>query len=526
MTLDTSYEKYKVINWNKMCIKEDVDVENCLFSGQVFSFTTHTYTKQAFINIYQDESTDLINNSDYQKIFSNTNVHIQNGIYPDDLLSIYNCIKNVNISSSNTILNDLEHQEYNCFSKNVDIQCFSDYIKDDKKQSSNVLNVVYLPNKNKKDEEQTLEQTENQQNSKEIKEGINKSLKNILKTNSENYSSIKSSDFNRSEVENSHIQNNFSNNNRFDPTNNIKILNIIMENSNSFNNINKTNEINSDKNDILKKSAQKKREKEKNQIKLGENNRKLFIGHIEGKLFVFKHGISCIFFISSHPNSQNTIMRFFTLDLDYSDIFKSFKPINSSNLVFNGLRMLRIDKYECILSFICSSMNNIKRISKMVLYLKHKTKNFTDIENIEISEEDLKEKGFGYRSKFIIDAIKKLKNLRHINQNDKNTVQKFLLNIKGVGKKVCDCILLMGFSFFDTVPIDVHIYRICIKYFSFENVKLNKKIYNEINTVFNEYFGDYAGIAQLYLFFVSLKTKRIQKKQILNNLSIRRNKAN
>ena len=77
-----------------------------------------------------------------------------------------------------------------------------------------------------------------------------------------------------------------------------------------------------------------------------------------------------------------------------------------------------------------------------------------------------------------------------------------ILKMPGVGPKVADCILLYGFGFEEAFPSDVWIKRIVSHlYFDGEEISADKT--REFGI---EYFGDYAGYAQLYLFHYARKS--------------------
>ena len=64
-----------------------------------------------------------------------------------------------------------------------------------------------------------------------------------------------------------------------------------------------------------------------------------------------------------------------------------------------------------------------------------------------------------------------------------------LCGVKGIGVKVASCALLFGFERYDAFPVDVWMKRVGEKYFP-EQKELSGKS-----------FGEYAGIAQQYLFY-------------------------
>ncbi|KAF9764680.1 N-glycosylase/DNA lyase [Nosema granulosis] len=224
-----------------------------------------------------------------------------------------------------------------------------------------------------------------------------------------------------------------------------------------------------------------------------------------------------------------TVRRFLTLDINY----KEFIP-EKLYLQHTGLRLVRNSIVPTIFSFICSQNNNIKRITSMVQRLYSKGRYacrykdvdfyfFPDLNVLVDIEEDLRACKFGYRSRFIVETARKLQedvysmwlflddlifgsestdeNLKnHIVSFDKTQTRNQLLLLRGIGPKVADCILLMGFGAYDVVPIDTHIHKYAVNTFNFPKKSLTKKNYTEIQKAFVNAFGLFAGIVQLYIF--------------------------
>eukprot|EP01132_Coremiostelium_polycephalum_P005363 gene5363-6692_t len=207
-------------------------------------------------------------------------------------------------------------------------------------------------------------------------------------------------------------------------------------------------------------------------------------------------------------------------DLEYAKRHKLNQQFSDTYIKFKGLRLIRQDPLECLMSFICSQNNNITRISKMVNQLKsnYGTKigtyrnddfyAFPTLEQLQtIKESSLNELGFGYRSKFIVKSsgmIKEkggntwLNSLRLKNHNESHTE---LTSLMGVGQKVADCVCLFSLDKLDIVPIDTHIFNITKKHVpSLSKSKLSKSIYNEIRQCWKDSFGEYAGWGHTLLF--------------------------
>ncbi|UUX91496.1 hypothetical protein [Methanoplanus endosymbiosus] len=77
-----------------------------------------------------------------------------------------------------------------------------------------------------------------------------------------------------------------------------------------------------------------------------------------------------------------------------------------------------------------------------------------------------------------------------------------IMEFKGVGPKVADCILLFAFQKFESFPVDVWMSRIMSEFYDVGNPKatLSAYEYDRIRRFAKDYFGDYAGYAQEYLF--------------------------
>jgi len=192
---------------------------------------------------------------------------------------------------------------------------------------------------------------------------------------------------------------------------------------------------------------------------------------------------------------------------------------------FKGIRILRQDPWECLISFICSSNNNVKRISKMCdnltkefgnyinEYQGMKYYSFPSPEQLagDDVESKLRQLGFGYRAKYIYQTACKMTNgelsldrLNKLRDDDYETAHEYLLQLSGVGPKVADCICLMALDKHDIVPVDTHVYQIAIRDYKYKGKRdlktLNKQVYHGIRAHFKEIFGDYAGWAQSVLF--------------------------
>lgn len=214
-------------------------------------------------------------------------------------------------------------------------------------------------------------------------------------------------------------------------------------------------------------------------------------------------------------NIQECIEEYFDMKRDYSNI-KSIISVDDNNMVEAikygyGIRILRQDSWEMLISYIISAANNIPRISKTIENISKaygKKIIFCDKEYYlfptpeELSKasiEDLRALNLGFRDKYVYNATKAVLegkiNLKEIEEMPYKEAKKELMKLDGVGAKVADCILLFSMNKVEAFPIDTWIKKVMIKLY---NTKDNLK---DIENCATERFGEYAGIAQQYLFY-------------------------
>lgn len=200
---------------------------------------------------------------------------------------------------------------------------------------------------------------------------------------------------------------------------------------------------------------------------------------------------------------------------DKKDINQAFNNLCST---YKGLRLMRQDPFECLISFICSQNNNIKRISSMIdqLCIEYgsllceidgvKYYSFPTLDSLCLaSESRLRELKFGYRSKYIVKAANEIKEfggvewLNSLRSCPLFEVQTELVKLTGIGPKVADCIALYSLDKYDAIPVDTHIWRVS-KDFMTINKKLDKSMHLEIGEYWRRKFGKNAGWAQLVFF--------------------------
>jgi N-glycosylase/DNA lyase len=215
---------------------------------------------------------------------------------------------------------------------------------------------------------------------------------------------------------------------------------------------------------------------------------------------------------------------------------------------FTGVRILRQDAWEALIGFICSSNNNISRISSMVhnlcLYYGPLITHIDDVPYHDFPTPDalcgskveahLREIGFGYRAKYIAKTAQLVseKGLKWLEDLSNPECPQFgvaekpagemleggregyrhaheeLLALSGVGPKVADCVCLFGLGWSESVPVDTHVWQIAQRDYKFgkgKNSSMTAATYNAVGNHFRKLWGKEAGWAHSVLFTADLK---------------------
>lgn len=239
---------------------------------------------------------------------------------------------------------------------------------------------------------------------------------------------------------------------------------------------------------------------------------------------------SCVSSISADEQLRD----YFNADFDMRPLVAAFCERDSRfREVFpylRGVRTLRQHPTECVFAFICSSNNNVKRITGMVCGLARSYGNyittfkgnelysFPSVEKLASSavEEELRNAGFGYRAKFIVKAAAQLnelggeKYLLSLRSLDRHEVSNALTSLFGIGRKVASCIALMSLDCPDEIPCDTHVWQIAVRNYmpSLKTKSLTDRVYTQIGDHFRDLHGPYAGWASNILFLAELSDFR------------------
>ena len=213
--------------------------------------------------------------------------------------------------------------------------------------------------------------------------------------------------------------------------------------------------------------------------------------------------------ITIKTNDIDFFEEFFDLKTDYSLIKNQLKTDAFLSVAVDygkGIRIIKNNAYEIIISFIISANNNISRIKKSIEYLCERFGDnlggyysFPTLDQLKkATVQDFVSAGLGYRATQMFDTVKKLKELDIENIKTKSTKEKFdfLVSFKGIGEKVANCVLLFGFHVKDVFPVDTWINKVYNKLTNRTETD-RKKITRELTTR----YGQLSGYAQQYFFY-------------------------
>ena len=185
-------------------------------------------------------------------------------------------------------------------------------------------------------------------------------------------------------------------------------------------------------------------------------------------------------------------------------------PVMSEAISFApGIRILKQEFFEMLMSFILSQNNHIPRIRGLIqrlcgeygTYIGTGRYSFPTPEQLSgVSEEEYRRLGCGFRARYLADAVEKVLaggfRPEELDQLSTAELRQRLMSICGVGQKVADCILLFSFGRYEVFPMDVWINRV----YSHAYCSGKKLSLLELQKSAAENFGENAGFAQQYLF--------------------------
>lgn len=226
---------------------------------------------------------------------------------------------------------------------------------------------------------------------------------------------------------------------------------------------------------------------------------------------------------------------YFRLEDDLEEITKAIAHdsfIARAIKAFYGLRLVRQNPWECLISFICATWKGVKAVDDMLSRLAHTFGRKIRFDGLTFytfpqpdvlanaNLRDLRSCGLGFRAPRVLETARRISNgildLERLKKGEYEEGRDELLQLPGVGRKVADCILLFSLEKLEAFPIDVWMKRtVQTRYLHwFDQSFINKLVkrefvsptqYERISVSARGYFGEYAGYAQEYLYHYARK---------------------
>jgi N-glycosylase/DNA lyase len=208
--------------------------------------------------------------------------------------------------------------------------------------------------------------------------------------------------------------------------------------------------------------------------------------------------------------------RYFALDHSLAEIYATFPddPAMAAARQFcDGMTIVRQPPWECVATFITSSMKQVAHIAQISHTLRRRYGQRVEWQGgdlfayptpetlARLAEADLRACALGYRAKNLLGSARMIVegqvDLTAVAAMDDTAARIELCRLPGVGEKVANCALLFGFERLRAFPIDVWIERVLRETYFRRKRRVTAKRLREFSAT---YFGEFGGYAQQYLF--------------------------
>ncbi|MEM2900271.1 MAG: DNA glycosylase [Thermoplasmata archaeon] len=240
------------------------------------------------------------------------------------------------------------------------------------------------------------------------------------------------------------------------------------------------------------------------------------------------------FFTYPKKDNLSLICSYFRLEDNMPLILKSItkdKTMRNAIEKYKGLHLLRQEPFESLITYLFSAQSSIPIISRNVEVfsqkygkrIEYKTDkkmenmglekysdpmirySFPNAEDLKcVTENELRRLGLGFRAKWVKNAIDFVNSgkldFEELRDMEYGKARNKLMEVKGVGPKIADCVLLFSLDKLEAFPVDRWIKRILEEEY-FRKRKVTDKSEKRLADFAREYFGKYAGYAQEYLFY-------------------------
>lgn len=226
--------------------------------------------------------------------------------------------------------------------------------------------------------------------------------------------------------------------------------------------------------------------------------------YVDNKLYIDSNNMN---------NIENVIREYLDLDRDYINIIENIKECDDILGKYLdksiGLKMIKQDPVECIVSYIISQNNSVRNIKNSldlisyklgdkVIFLDKEYYLFPSIDKLsKISLEEFRECKVGFRDRYLVDIISDIVenrlNVNYIFEMNSEDSLRYLMSFRGIGMKVASCILLFAYGKYDVYPIDTWVKK-------YMDVNYGIKDEKKIKDFCKEKYGKYSGLAIQYMF--------------------------
>jgi N-glycosylase/DNA lyase len=234
-----------------------------------------------------------------------------------------------------------------------------------------------------------------------------------------------------------------------------------------------------------------------------------------------EHSVPTVIEYQAAPNHdparfEGELSRYFRLDDNLEEIYEDISQdprVASMVSQFRGLRLLRIDPWECLISFICSANSNLARIHSNMESMAQAFGSAVSMEGqtryilpspdvlTSVGEMPLRQLGLGFRAPYVAGAARAVASgqidLEGLRQMPYLEAKGQLMELRGIGSKIADCVLLHSLDKVEAFPIDIWIRRALLDWYFPDQKPPPDRVLLEWAL---DHFGANAGYAELYLF--------------------------
>lgn len=216
---------------------------------------------------------------------------------------------------------------------------------------------------------------------------------------------------------------------------------------------------------------------------------------------------------NKEENLEKVIKEYLDLERNYISIIEKIKSMDSKLGKYLddsiGLKMIKQNPIECIVSYVISQNNSVRNIQnslnlisqkygEKVIFRNKEYYLFPSLEKlINMSEEEFRECKVGFRDKYLVGIIKSISSreldVDKIYEMSSMKAMEYLMKFKGIGMKVASCILLFAYQKFDVYPVDTW-----VKKFMLEDYGIEGEV--NIRKFASETYKEYCGLAIQYMF--------------------------